>query len=1260
MFTCIKKHPLLNATLVTILSSTLCGTLHGQSSLVLNSGSGAPGTVMPMSLTIASTPGNQPAAIEWTIGYSTAVASLSVVAGPALIAANKTLTCSAGTGAYTCIAVGQSSSAIADGIAATVLVSLAPNVPLATLTLSNGVGATLDASDIPMSVTGGIAQTIVSVISVNCSQSSLTSTSTSICTVNLNGPAGAGGAVVGVSSSTADLTAPPSLLIPVSSSTGTFVATAGNIGSNESATITTSLNGVTTTTISLVPILVTGLQCGTGTLASSASTLCSVTISKPAPIAGTGILLTDNAPTQLTVPSTVTVPANSTSAVFSASTGPLSGSTPVNLSAAIGSSSATFALTAAGGPVSVFCNPMPMSPGQSGTCTVSMAGPGSVAKLVNLSSNNGGFSVPAAITVPSGAASATFPYTAMLTLSGSPVLSATAENVTATLAAIVQPDVRPPSVSLAAPANSSILSGLITVNASATDNVGVAAVQITLDGASVGGLQNVTGPSYTYTWNTQETANGAHVLGLVASDAAGNTATTKISITVENAPTFSGVTITGHTSSSVTISWITNEASNSQVAYGPTAAYGSLSGINPAMVTSHCVTLNGLLASTTYHYEAQSVDAAGNPGTSTDFTFTTDSALQTLLQMHLNSTEVSAVTKGSVVTPTNGPAGFTGTVVVNGTGSVNFTPAQSGDGVYFQNCCANTNNAYYKFTGATVGNVFDVSQGQVTFFLTSRYSFAQRQASAWQPRYTFDVRDGNGNELFCFITQVVSGKLVFNYLAAGAGSYYFVPSGTEDATFGNGVTLQVSITWGATGANLYLNNTLVKSTSMTTPAPSWTASSVFNFGAMQYLTFGGYNSVDDIVDEFTVLGEANGPGRQLSANVRISAAQRPYQGVLAASTAPGTGSSDTRAMDPAKPTTLSCPEASRAVQSVICEVGLDRTVSENPAAISLMSDSDSVQVPTSVLARSGQRRIRFALTVSGGTSQTAAHITAKAGNAAVQTALTIGPPPTRELTGANTKNDKGQSLHSSSPDLQSSPEVALRGPGRPAIVTLENGANRVATAACSPGSLATLSGHDLYTGELPAWNYSGKATELKGTRVLVNDIPTPVLYASSDEVSFVCPDLSPGTPLQIAVETPAGMSSAINSQMLDVAPGLFTVDYSETREAVVAAADSGALSQIPGFQEPGSPVLPETAVTVTATGFPCNETFIKRLFVKVEEQYVAVESVRKADQYAGACEIAIHVPTLSGDALPIVIEATRDDGGIIQSNVATFAIARYE
>jgi len=173
--------------------------------------------------------------------------------------------------------------------------------------------------------------------------------------------------------------------------------------------------------------------------------------------------------------------------------------------------------------------------------------------------------------------------------------------------------------------------------------------------------------------------------------------------------------------------------------------------------------------------------------------------------------------------------------------------------VYFLNCCTNTGTAYYKFTGATVGSIFNIGQGQISFQLTSRYSYAQRQASAAGQRFAFDVRDGASNHLFYFRTQISSG-LQFSYTVAGSTHFYWAPAGTEDALFGNGVAMTVLITWNGTTTNLYLNGELAQSGAYTPATPAWTAASNFDLGAYEYLSSGGYSVLDDIISGFTVAG----------------------------------------------------------------------------------------------------------------------------------------------------------------------------------------------------------------------------------------------------------------------------------------------------------------------------------------------------------------------------------------------------------------------
>jgi len=102
-------------------------------------------------------------------------------------------------------------------------------------------------------------------------------------------------------------------------------------------------------------------------------------------------------------------------------------------------------------------------------------------------------------------------------------------------------DTTNPTVSFSAPAAGATVSGTATVSASAADAVGVASVQFTLNGVNLG-APDTTAP-YTISWNTTGAANGVHVLGAVARDAAGNQASTSRSVTVNNQSTSGDTTL---------------------------------------------------------------------------------------------------------------------------------------------------------------------------------------------------------------------------------------------------------------------------------------------------------------------------------------------------------------------------------------------------------------------------------------------------------------------------------------------------------------------------------------------------------------------------------------------------------------------------------------------------------------------------------------------------------------------------------------------
>ncbi len=82
------------------------------------------------------------------------------------------------------------------------------------------------------------------------------------------------------------------------------------------------------------------------------------------------------------------------------------------------------------------------------------------------------------------------------------------------------------------------------------------------------------------------------------------------------------------TDKKATITWTTNEVSDSQVEFGTTTAYGSVILLNTSMVTAHSMQLNALAAATTYHFRVKSRDVAGNLTTTGDFTFKTANQIE--------------------------------------------------------------------------------------------------------------------------------------------------------------------------------------------------------------------------------------------------------------------------------------------------------------------------------------------------------------------------------------------------------------------------------------------------------------------------------------------------------------------------------------------------------------------------------------------------------------------------------------------------------
>lgn len=93
-------------------------------------------------------------------------------------------------------------------------------------------------------------------------------------------------------------------------------------------------------------------------------------------------------------------------------------------------------------------------------------------------------------------------------------------------------DSTPPSVAISAPTSGSSVSGSISVSGSAGDNSQLAQVAVSVDGGAYQPAQGTT--AWSFALDTSTLANGSHTLTAQATDAAGNTAVSSETVTVQN------------------------------------------------------------------------------------------------------------------------------------------------------------------------------------------------------------------------------------------------------------------------------------------------------------------------------------------------------------------------------------------------------------------------------------------------------------------------------------------------------------------------------------------------------------------------------------------------------------------------------------------------------------------------------------------------------------------------------------------------------
>ncbi len=173
-------------------------------------------------------------------------------------------------------------------------------------------------------------------------------------------------------------------------------------------------------------------------------------------------------------------------------------------------------------------------------------------------------------------------------------------------------DTTPPSVTLTAPSNGSTMSGIVTLTATATDNVGVVGVQFQLNGINLGSEDSTN--TYSVSWDTTGVAPGQYSLTAIARDASRNfTTSTPVFVTVVAPPDSTPPSVPGTltaqvvSSSEISLSWTTSTDN-----VGITGYHISRNGVFIATTTTTSYQDANLAPLTTYTYVVTAWDAAGN------------------------------------------------------------------------------------------------------------------------------------------------------------------------------------------------------------------------------------------------------------------------------------------------------------------------------------------------------------------------------------------------------------------------------------------------------------------------------------------------------------------------------------------------------------------------------------------------------------------------------------------------------------------------
>jgi Bacterial Ig domain len=178
-------------------------------------------------------------------------------------------------------------------------------------------------------------------------------------------------------------------------------------------------------------------------------------------------------------------------------------------------------------------------------------------------------------------------------------------------------DTTPPSLRISSPAAGAAVRSTITVSGTASDNVQVASVAVSVDGGAYVAAQGTT--SWSYALDTRALADGAHTVTTRAKDAAGNAGTASVSFTSSNADTTPPVVTISAPSGGATVGGKVSVVGTAADAGGLAGVSVSVDGGLYQPATGTATWTDGVdttsLADGTHTITARAIDMSGNAAT---------------------------------------------------------------------------------------------------------------------------------------------------------------------------------------------------------------------------------------------------------------------------------------------------------------------------------------------------------------------------------------------------------------------------------------------------------------------------------------------------------------------------------------------------------------------------------------------------------------------------------------------------------------------